>query len=96
MSKTPSLPPLLQASLLQGPLSSQVPAQVERLRCGRSATNTSGCRRNGVAHFAHRMSMCHLPAHMLDDGCIDQFLSYTSRRSQVSESLLEFLKGLSL
>jgi integrase len=31
---------------------------------------------NGVAHFAHWMSMCHLPAHMLDEGCIDQFLRY--------------------
>ena len=31
---------------------------------------------NGVAHFAHWMSMCNLPAHLLDEGCIDQFLRY--------------------
>jgi integrase/recombinase XerC len=76
MPKIPSLHPLLQAWLLQGPLSAQVPAYVERLRRGRYATNTAGRYLNGMAHFARWMSMCHVPAPMLDDGCIDQFLTY--------------------
>ncbi|MBX3602988.1 MAG: tyrosine-type recombinase/integrase [Rubrivivax sp.] len=76
MPKIPALNPLLQAWLLEGPLSAQVPAFVERLRRGRYATHTAGRCLNGVAHFAHWMSMCHLPARMLDDGCIDQFLRY--------------------
>jgi integrase/recombinase XerC len=76
MPKIPALNPLLQAWLLEGPLSAQVPAYVERLRRGRYATHTSGRCLNGVAHFAHWMSMCHLPARMLDEGCIDQFLRY--------------------
>jgi integrase/recombinase XerC len=76
MPKIPAINPLLQAWLLEGPLSAQVPAYVERLRRGRYATHTSGRCLNGVAHFAHWMSMCHLPARMLDEGCIDQFLRY--------------------
>ena len=76
MPTIPVINPLLQAWLLEGPLSAQVPAYVERLRRGRYATNTSGRCLNGVAHFAHWMSMCYLPAHLLDDGCIDQFLRY--------------------
>lgn len=74
MPKIPAINPLLQAWLLEGPLSAQVPAYVERLRRGRYATHTSGRCLNGVAHFAHWMSMCHLPVLMLDEGCIDQFL----------------------
>ena len=76
MLKIPAINPLLQAWLLEGPLSAQVPAYVERLRRGRYATHTSSRCLNGVAHFAHWMSMCHLPVHMLDDGCVDQFLRY--------------------
>jgi integrase len=74
MPKIPALNPLLQAWLLEGPLSAQVPDYVERLRRGRYATQTSSRCLNGVAHFAHWMSMCQLPARMLDEGCIDQFL----------------------
>ena len=76
MPKIPAINPLLQAWLLEGPLSAQVPAYVERLRRGRYATHTSGRCLNGMAHFAHWMSMCQLPVHMLDEGCIDQFLRY--------------------
>ena len=94
MSKIPPLHASLQAWLLQGQLFAQFPSSVERLRCGRYATNTSGRWLNGMAHFAHWMSMCHLPADMLDDGCIDQFLSYASRRFRASNSRLEFLKAL--
>jgi integrase/recombinase XerC len=71
-----ALHPMVRAWLLEGPVSIYVPAYVARLRRGRYATNTSARCLNGVAHFAHWMSMCHLPAHMLDEGCIDQFLRY--------------------
>ena len=76
MPKNFAINPLLQAWLFEGPLSAQVPAYVERLRRGRYATQTSGRCLNGVAHFAHWISMSHLPARMLDEGCIDQFLRY--------------------
>lgn len=76
MTKIPALHPTVRAWLLEGPLSAHVPAYVARLRRGRYATNTSGRCLNGVAHFAHWMSVCHLPVHMLDEGCIDQFLRY--------------------
>jgi len=76
MTKIPELHPALRAWLLEGPLSVHVPAYVARLKRGRYATDSSGRCLNGVAHFAHWMSMCHLPAHMLDEGCIDQFLRY--------------------
>ena len=76
MTKTPALHPTLRAWLLEGPLAAQVPAYVARLRRGRYATHTCGRCLNAVAHFAHWMSMCHLPLRMLDEGCIDQFLRY--------------------
>jgi integrase len=76
MAKISALHPTVRAWLLEGPLSAHVPAYVARLRRGRYATNTSGRCLNGVAHFAHWMSMCNLPVRMLDDGCIDQFLRY--------------------
>jgi hypothetical protein len=76
MPKTPALNPLLQAWLPEGPLSAQVPACVERPRRSRYANHTSGRCLNAMAHFAHWMSMCHLRAHKLDEGCIDQFLRY--------------------
>ena len=76
MPKIPAINPLLQAWLLEGPLSAQVPAYVERLRRGRYATRTSGRCLNGVAQFTHWMSMCHLPVQLLDEGGGDQFLRY--------------------
>ena len=76
MAKIPALHPTIRAWLLEGPLSAHVPAYIARLRRGRYATNTSGRWLNGVAHFAHWMSICCLPAHRLDEGCIDQFLRY--------------------
>ena len=76
MTKIPTLHPILRAWLLEGPLSAQVPAYIARLRRGRYATHTCGRCLNAVAHFAHWMSMCHLPSRMLDEGCIDQFLRY--------------------
>lgn len=76
MIKIPALHPTLQGWLLEGPLSEQVPAYVARLRRGRYTTHTCGRCLNGVAHFAHWMSMCYLPARMLDEGCIDQFLRH--------------------
>ena len=76
MTKIPALHPIVRAWLLEGPLSTHVPTYVARLRRGGYAKNTSSRCLNAVAHFAHWMSMCNLPAQMLDDGCIDQFLSY--------------------
>jgi integrase/recombinase XerC len=76
MTKIPTLHAILRAWLLEGPLSAQVPAYIARLRRGRYATHTCGRCLNAVAHFAHWMSMCHLPSRMLDEGCIDQFLRY--------------------
>ena len=76
MTKIPALRPTLQTWLLEGPLSAQVPAYVARLRRGRYATHTCGRCLNAVAHFAHWMSTCFLPARILDEGCIDQFLRY--------------------
>ena len=74
MTVIPELHPILRAWLLEGPLSAQVPSYVSRLERGRYATQT--CRRclSAVAHFAHWMSTCSLPARMLDEGCVDQFL----------------------
>jgi integrase/recombinase XerC len=74
MAKIPALHPTVRAWLHEGPLSAHVPAYIARLRRGRYATSTCGRCLNGVAHFAHWMSMSHLPARMLDDGCIEQFL----------------------
>ncbi len=76
MAKIPSLNPTARAWLLEGPLSAHVPAYVARLKRGRYATNSASRCLGGVAHFAHWMSMCYLPVHMLDEGCIDQFLRY--------------------
>ena len=76
MTKIPALHPTLEAWLLEGPLSAQVPAYVARLKRGRYATQTSARCLNAVAHFAHWMSMCQLPARMLNEGCVDQFLRY--------------------
>lgn len=76
MTNIPAWDPTVRAWLFEGPLSAHIPAYVARVRRGRYATDTSGRGLNGVAHFAHWMSMCHLPVHMLDDGCIDQFLRY--------------------
>ena len=76
MIKIPALQPSLGAWLLEGPLSAQVPAYVARLKRGRYAPHTCERNLNALAHFAHWLSMCHLSARMLDEGCIDQFLRY--------------------
>ena len=74
MTVIPDLPPILRAWLLEGPLSAQVPAYVGRLERGRYATQTRRRCLSAVAHFAHWMSICSLPARMLNDDCVDQFL----------------------
>jgi integrase len=76
MAKIPALHPTARAWLLEGPLSAHVPAYLARLKRGRYATNTAGRCLGSVAHFAHWMSMCNLPVHMLDDSCVEQFLRY--------------------
>lgn len=76
MTAVTALHPLIQGWLLEGPLADHVPAYVERLRRGRYAANTASKCLNCVAHFAHWVSMCHIPLALLNDGCIDQFLQY--------------------
>lgn len=76
MTKIAALHPTVRAWLLEGPLAAHVPAYVARLRRGGYATHTSGRCLNGVAHFAHWMSMSRLPVSRLDEGSIDQFLRY--------------------
>lgn len=74
MTVIPVLHPILRAWLLEGPLSAQVPAYVSRLERGRYATQTRRRCLSAVAHFAHWMSTCSLPARMLDEARVDQFL----------------------
>ena len=76
MAKFPALHPTTRAWLLDGPLSLHVPAYVSRLKRGRYAAATAGRCLGAVAHFAHWMSMNHMPVHVLDDDCIDFFLHY--------------------
>ena len=59
MPKIPAINPLLQAWLLEGPLSAQVPAYVARLRRGRYATHTSGRCLNGVEHVCRQVAHRH-------------------------------------
>ncbi|MDR3370905.1 site-specific integrase [Rhodoferax sp.] len=76
MIKIPALHLPLRDWLLEGPLSAQVPAYVARLKRGGYAPHTCERNLNALAHFAHWLVMCHLPVHMLDEGCIDHFLRY--------------------
>jgi integrase len=76
MSSITALHPVTRAWLLDGPLSLHVPAYVSCLKRGRYALTTAGRCLGAVAHFAHWMSMSHLPVHVLDDDCIDFFLRY--------------------
>jgi integrase/recombinase XerC len=76
MTKIPPLHPTARVWLLEGPLSPHVSEYIARLKRGRYADKTAGRCLGGVAHFAHWMSMCNLPVHMLNDGCVDQFLRY--------------------
>jgi integrase/recombinase XerC len=74
MTVIPELHPILEAWLLEGPLSAQIPAYVNRLERGRYAAQTRRRCLSAAAHFAHWMSMCSLPARELEEGCVDQFL----------------------
>lgn len=76
MTKIPVLHPTTRAWLLDGPLSPYVDEYVSRLKRGRYASSSVCHSLGAVAHFAHWMSNCSLPAHLLDEGCIDQFLRY--------------------
>ena len=74
MPQIPSLHPRTRAWLLDGPLSPHIPAYIARLKRGRYAATTARSCLAAVAHFAHWMSMCHMPVHVLNDDCIDFFL----------------------
>ena len=76
MAEILALHPTTRAWLLDGPLSPHVPAYVSRLERGRYAATTASRCLGAVAHFAHWMSMSHMPVHVLDDDCIDFFLRY--------------------
>lgn len=76
MIKFPALHLPLSDWLPEGPLSAQVPAYMARLKRGSYASHTCERNLNALAHFAHWMTMCHLPVHMLDEDCIDHFLRY--------------------
>ena len=76
MIMIPALHLPLRDWLLEGPLSAQVPAYVASLKRGGYAPHTCERNLNALAHFAHWLAMCHLPVHMLDEGCIDHFLRY--------------------
>ncbi len=74
MTQIPSLHPTNRVRLLEGPLSPHVPAYISRLKRGRYAASTASRCLAAVAHFAHWMSMSHIPVHVLDDDCVDFFL----------------------
>jgi integrase len=76
MIMTPAMHLPLRDWLLEGPLSAQVPAYLARLKRGGYALHTCERNLNALAHFAHWLAMCHLPVHMVDEGCIDHFLRY--------------------
>ena len=76
MIMIPALHLPLRDWLREGPLSAQVPAYVARLKRGGYAPHTCERNLNALAHFAHWLAMCRLPAHMVDEGCIDHFLRY--------------------
>jgi integrase/recombinase XerC len=94
MSEIAALQPVIRAWLLEGPLSSYVPSYVARLRRGRYAAVTAGHCLNGVAYFSHWMTQCSLPAQLLDDGCIDQFLRYHLPRCDCPGEALRTPKSL--
>jgi len=70
--------PVLQSTertwLLDGPLAAFVPAYVTRLKHGRYAPGTVRRCLGALAHFAHWMALCRLPASRLDESRVDQFL----------------------
>jgi integrase/recombinase XerC len=94
MPKIPSLHPLNRAWLLDGPLSAHVPAYISRLKRGRYATTSASCCLAAVAHFAHWMSMNHMPVHVLDDDCIDFFLRVHLRCCDCPPAALRRKRGM--
>lgn len=76
MSQSPFTSLTTRARLLNGPLSQVVPRYVARLKRGRYSTSAAQSRLGILGHFAHWMSMCHLPIHMVDEECVDFFLRH--------------------
>ncbi len=76
MSEIAALHPVIRTWLFDGPLSSYVSAYVARLRRGSYAPSTVGHCLNGMAHFSHWMAQCSLPAQLLDDGWVDEFMQH--------------------
>lgn len=74
MLEIPALRTAERAWLLDGPLAAFVAAYVGRLKEGRYAPGTVRRCLGALAHFAHWMALCRLPAGRLDESRVDQFL----------------------
>ena len=74
MLEIPALRTTERAWLLDGPLAAFVAAYVGRLKDGRYAPGTVRRCLGALAHFAHWMALCRLPAGRLDESRVDQFL----------------------
>jgi integrase len=74
MFEIPALQSTERAWLLDGPLAAFVPAYVARLKDGRYAPGTLRRCLGALAHFAHWMALCRLPASRLDESRVDEFL----------------------
>lgn len=94
MSEIAALHPVIRTWLFEGPLSSYVSAYVARLRRGRYAPSTVGHCLNGMAHFSHWMAQCSLPAQLLDDGWINEFIQYHLPRCDCSGEALRTPKSV--
>ena len=76
MSQSPFISPTTRTRLQSGPLSQVVPRYVARLKRGRYSTHSAESRLGILGHFAHWMSMCHLPIQMVDEECVEFFLRH--------------------
>lgn len=76
MSQSPFTSPTTRARLQSGPLSQIVPRYVARLKRGRYSAHSAESRLGILGHFAHWMSMCHLPIQMVDEECVEFFLHH--------------------
>lgn len=74
MLQIPGLHPAVRAWLLDGPLAAFVPGFIARLKHGGYAPGTVRRCLGALAHFAHWMALCRLPAARLDESRVDQFL----------------------
>lgn len=74
MIKNLLLHPRPRAWLLDGPLSPHIPAYVSQLERGRYPMSSMSRCLAALAHFAHWMSINHVPVCALGEDCVDIFL----------------------